>query len=91
MNKKSYDDVKAFILELIIYIRPDHAVEDNTPLGMLALDDIDFTMIAIELEEKYKIIVDEKILAGMFFFYEIIDYVIALIDRSGTIIYTHNS
>lgn len=90
MNKHSYQNIKDFISGLIIYIRPDVNLEDDTPVGLLQLDDIDFTMLAIELEEKYKIIIDEKALSSLFFFYEIIDYVVALIDESGVMSYESN-
>ena len=45
MNKKSYQEIKDFILQLITYIRPDFIIEDATPLGTLHLDDIDFTSV----------------------------------------------
>lgn len=91
MNKKSYQEIKDFILQLITYIRPDFIIEDATPLGTLHLDDIDFTMLAIELEEKYRIIVNEKTLSEMFFFYEIVDYVTTLINENGIIVHNKSN
>jgi acyl carrier protein len=89
MNHKSYQEIKEFISELIIYIRPEATIEDSTPIGILRLDDIDFTMIAIEIEEKYKIIVDEKTLSNIFFFHEMIEYIVSLINENGTVIHNH--
>jgi hypothetical protein len=80
MKNKLREDIKDFFFGLVVYIRPNVNVDEYTSVGSLELDDIDFTMLAIECEEKYKIIVDEKILLNSFFLKDIIDYLITLID-----------
>lgn len=81
------DEIKDFFFGLIVYIRPNVNIEEYTSVGSLELDDIDFTMLAIECEEKYKIIVDEKILFNSFFLKDIIDYLIELVKSKETIYY----
>lgn len=80
MNKKLYNELKIFFLELLTYIKPNMNIDENTPFGALKLEDIDFTLIAIECEEKYQIIVDEKIIANCFFIQDAINYLIDLLE-----------
>ncbi len=80
MNKKIYIDLKDFFLELLTYIKPNMNIDENTPFGALKLEDIDYTLIAIECEEKYQIMVDEKIIASCFFIQDAIDYLMNLLD-----------
>lgn len=80
MNKKLYIDLKNFFLELLTYIKPNMNIDENTPFGALKLEDIDFTLIAIECEDKYKIMVDEKVISNCFFIQDAIDYLINLLE-----------
>lgn len=85
MNKKLYVDLKDFFLELLTYIKPNMNIDENTPFGTLKLEDIDYTLIAIECEDKYQIVVDEKIIANCFFIQDAIDYLTNLLEeRSKT-------
>lgn len=63
MNKE-FLELTDFVLGLLAYIRPDMTIELFTPFMNLKLDSIDFTLISIECEEKYQIIVDEEILGN---------------------------
>lgn len=79
------EEIKDFFFGLVVYIRPNVNIDEYTSVGSLELDDIDFTMLAIECEEKYKIIVDEKTLFNSFFLKDIIDYLIELVKLKETI------
>lgn len=79
------EEIKDFFFGLVAYIRPNVNIDEYTSVGSLELDDIDFTMLAIECEEKYKIIVDEKTLFNSFFLKDIIDYLIELVKLKETI------
>jgi hypothetical protein len=80
MNKKLYEELKIFFLELLTYIKPNMNIDENTPFGSLKLEDIDFTLIAIECEDKYQIMVDEKVIATCFFIQDAIDYLANLLE-----------
>ena len=83
MNKKLYLELKNFFLELLTYIKPDLNIDENTPFGALKLEDIDYTLIAIECEDKYQIMVDEKVMASCFFIQDGIDYLINLLENKN--------
>lgn len=85
MKNKMREEIKDFFFGLVVYIRPNVNIDEYTSVGSLELDDIDFTMLAIECEEKYKIIVDEKTLFNSFFLKDIIDYLIELVKLKETI------
>lgn len=80
MKDKLYIELRNFFLELLTYIKPNMNIDGHTPLGSLKLEDIDFTLIAIECEEKYQIIVDEKKFASCFFVQDAIDYLFNLLE-----------
>jgi hypothetical protein len=80
MNKKLYMDLKEFFLEILTNIRPNMTIEEHTPIGSLKLEDIDFTLIAIECEDKYQIMVDEKSLSGCLFIQDALEYLINLLE-----------
>lgn len=87
MNNERYEEVKDFIFGILAYIRPNMNINENTPLGTFELDDIDLTMIAIECEEKYQILVYEKTIANSFFLQELITYIVNLIDEKEKTFY----
>ena len=78
MNQESLDLVD-FFLSLLAYIRPDMNIDLNTIFLSLKLENIDYTLISIECEEKYKIIVDEQTLASCIFFRDAITYLEGLL------------
>jgi hypothetical protein len=83
MNKTLYIDLKEFFFEILTYIRPNMTIEEHTPIGSLKLEDIDFTLIAIECEDKYQIMVDEKELANCLFIQDILEYLMKLLQDKG--------
>jgi hypothetical protein len=78
MNQESLDLVD-FFLSLLAYIRPDMNIDLNTIFLSLKLENIDYTLISIECEEKYKIIVDEQTLASCIFVRDAITYLEGLL------------
>lgn len=83
MNKKFHDEIKEYVLGLLTYIRPNFSIDENTMFSELALEDIDFTLIAIECEENFKVIVDENILSNCFFVKDVLDYLISLLKEQN--------
>lgn len=78
MNQESLDLVD-FFLSLLAYIRPDMNIDLNTMFLLLKLENIDYTLISIECEEKYKIIVEEQTLASCIFVRDAITYLEGLL------------
>ncbi len=79
MNKKSVKEIKDYFFSLLIYIRPNSAITEDTPCGELELEDIDYTLIAIECEENFKVVVDENVLINCFFVEDALQYLISLV------------
>lgn len=78
MNQESLDLVD-FFLSLLAYIRPDMNIDLNTMFLSLKLENIDYTLISIECEEKYKIIVEEQTLVSCIFVRDAITYLEGLL------------
>lgn len=78
MNQESLDLVD-FFLSLLAYIRPDMNIDLNTMFLSLKLENIDYTLISIECEEKYKIIVEEQTLLSCIFVRDAITYLEGLL------------
>lgn len=78
MNQESLDLVD-FFLSLLAYIRPDMNIDLNTMFLSLKLENIDYTLISIECEEKYKIIVEEQALVSCIFVRDAITYLEGLL------------
>lgn len=78
MNK-DFLELKDFFLSLLAYIRPDIAIDISTPFTILKLNDIDYTLLSIECEEKYQIIVDEDLLTNFILVKDALHYLEDLI------------
>jgi hypothetical protein len=79
MNKKSVKEIKDYFFSLLIYIRPNSIITEDTSFGELELEDIDYTLIAIECEETFKVVVDENVLINCFFVDDALQYLISLV------------
>ncbi len=78
MNQESLDLVD-FFLSLLAYIRPDMNIDLDTMFLSLKLENIDYTLISIECEEKYRVIVDEQALGSCIFVRDAILYLEGLL------------
>jgi acyl carrier protein len=67
--------VNKYLIGLLKSMCPDKNIDEKTSLALLELEDIDYTELAIELEEKYEILLDELKIEKMLIVKEIIDYV----------------
>jgi hypothetical protein len=80
MDQESLDLVD-FFLSLLAYIRPDMNIELETMFLSLKLESIDYTLISIECEEKYRIVVDEGVLGSCVFVKDAIFYLETLLEE----------
>jgi acyl carrier protein len=80
MDQDSVDLVD-FFLSLLVYIRPEMIIDLDTFFLSLKLENIDYTLISIECEEKYKVVVDEKKLQGCLRVQDAIVYLEELLEE----------
>jgi acyl carrier protein len=75
MNRKKYTDIKNFFFELLAYIKPGISFDEDSLLSIFELDDVDYTFLAIELEEKYSASVEEDALRECFSLKDVVTYI----------------
>lgn len=78
MNQE-FLELSDFFLSLLTYIRPEVNIDLNTSFLSLKLENIDYTLISIECEEMYKIIVDENFLLHCVVVKDAINYLFNLL------------
>ena len=78
------NEIKNFILEILTAIRPEYEINEYIPFAELKLDEIDYTLIAIECEEKFQIHLDEKVFFDFIYIKDAIHYISDLLELKKT-------